>query len=186
MILFPETLSDVTAGYLDELLQHGWAHAERILEIKREDYDELRLADVFAWLDGRQNGSEPTSETEWLAAHLVGGVVDLKCRIERGVPTGWAIYQLGKVCALMHGTACKLDERKRCLSSNARNAADARHAENREIAARIQAWYAENHHRFPSMDKAAEAVMRIEPVAFKTARKHIGAAAKNLPFARKE
>lgn len=68
----------------------------------------------------------------------------------------------------------------------AKKANDARHAENREIAERIRAWYAENHHHFPSMDSAAEAVARIEPVAFKTARKHIGTAAKNLPSARKE
>ncbi len=72
------------------------------------------------------------------------------------------------------------------LRENARNAAGARHTENREIAERIQAWYAENHHRYRSKDAAAEAVTRVEPVAFKTARKHIGAAAKNLPSARKE
>ena len=71
------------------------------------------------------------------------------------------------------------------LRENARNAAGARHTENREIAERIQAWYAENHHRYRSKDAAAEAVTRVEPVAFKTARKHIGAAAKNLPSARK-
>jgi len=72
------------------------------------------------------------------------------------------------------------------VRENARKAATARHAESREIAGRIQAWYAENHHRYRSKDAAAEAVTRVEPVAFKTARKHVGAAAKNLPSARKE
>ena len=68
----------------------------------------------------------------------------------------------------------------------ASKAAFARHAENREIAERIQSWYAENRHLYRSMDQAAEAVVKLEPVAWRTARKHIGAAAKNLPSARKE
>jgi hypothetical protein len=72
------------------------------------------------------------------------------------------------------------------VSKNARKAADARHAENREIAERIKAWYIENHHRFRSLDAAAEAATRIEPVVVKTARKHIGDAAKKIPSARKE
>lgn len=67
----------------------------------------------------------------------------------------------------------------------AKKAASARHAENREIAARIQDWFIENHHSYRSMDAAAEAVTRIEPIAFRTARKHIGDAAKTLPSARK-
>lgn len=72
------------------------------------------------------------------------------------------------------------------LSALGRKAALARHAEDNETAERIRAWYAENHHRFKSMDAAAEAAARIEPVSFRTARKHIGAAAKTLPSARKE
>lgn len=72
------------------------------------------------------------------------------------------------------------------LRENARNAAGARHAESREIAERIQAWYAENRHLYRSMDKAADAVVKLEPVEWRTARKHIGAAAKKLRSARKE
>lgn len=71
-------------------------------------------------------------------------------------------------------------------SERARKAANASHAEDNEIAERIKSWYAENHRLYRSMDKAAEAVTRLEPVAFKTARKHIGTAAKNLPSARRE
>lgn len=76
--------------------------------------------------------------------------------------------------------------RREAVRALASRAANARHAENREIAERIQAWYAENRHLYRSMDAAAEAVSRIEPVAVRTARKHIGAAAKNLRPARKE
>ncbi len=66
-----------------------------------------------------------------------------------------------------------------------KRAANARHAENRDIAERIKAWYGENHHRYRSMDAAAEAAARIEPISVRTARKHIGAAAKNIPSTRK-
>lgn len=68
------------------------------------------------------------------------------------------------------------------MSERARSAANVRHAENREIAERIKAWYRENRHRYRSMDAAAAAVTKIEPVAFKTARKHIGDAAKTYPL----
>tara|TARA_R110001583_G_C5671067_1_gene411141 strand:+ start:12752 stop:13342 length:591 start_codon:yes stop_codon:yes gene_type:complete len=71
------------------------------------------------------------------------------------------------------------------ITNLARRAAMARHAENYETAERIKAWYAENHHQFKSMDAAAQAAIKLEPVAFKTARKHIGEAAKNLPSDRK-
>lgn len=97
-----------------------------------------------------------------------------------------ALYHLGISTSGMHSALGSIGRMHEILSENARKAADARHAENREIRDRIHSWYAENHHRYRSMDKAAEAVMRIEPVAFKTARKHIGTAAKNLPSARIE
>jgi len=91
-----------------------------------------------------------------------------------------ASYYVGVVSGKLESSA------RDPVRENAKRAAQARHAENREIAARIQAWFTENHHRYRSKDAAAEAVARIEPVAFTTARKHIGAAAKNLPSARKE
>lgn len=66
------------------------------------------------------------------------------------------------------------------LSRHGQRAAHARHAENREIADIIKAWYREHHAEYPSMDSAAEAVIRLQPVAFRTARKHISAAAKEF------
>lgn len=75
----------------------------------------------------------------------------------------------------------------RLLDAKARSQrlSNSRHAENREIAERIKAWYIETHNQFRSMDAAAEAAAKIEPVAVRTARKHIVEAAKNLPSARK-
>ena len=66
------------------------------------------------------------------------------------------------------------------LSRQGKKAADARHAENREIAQEIKDWYSANHHRYKSMDAAAAAVTKLQPVVFSTARKHIGTAAKGL------
>lgn len=68
----------------------------------------------------------------------------------------------------------------------ARKANEARHVHNRATASRIVHWYFENHKKFQSLDAAAEAVTRIESVAFRTARKHIGEAAKELRSTRKE
>lgn len=75
---------------------------------------------------------------------------------------------------------------KTAVSKNASKAANALHAEDNEIAERIKAWYLDNHHHYRSMDAAAEAVLRLEPIAFRTARKHIGTAAEELRSARKE
>jgi len=67
-----------------------------------------------------------------------------------------------------------------------RIAAHASHAEDRETAERIKAWYRENEqHYLKRMDDAAIAVMKIEPVAFSTARKHIAVEAKKLRSARR-
>lgn len=66
------------------------------------------------------------------------------------------------------------------LRRHGQKAAYARHAENREIAQAIKDWYKENHMKFRSLDAAAEAAMKEQPVSFRTARKHIGAAAREV------
>lgn len=91
-----------------------------------------------------------------------------------------ASYHVGVVRGMLSSSA------HNPVRENAKKAADVRHAENREIAERIQAWFTENHHRYRSMDKAATDAIKLEPVAWRTARKHIGTAAKNLRSARKE
>lgn len=70
-------------------------------------------------------------------------------------------------------------------SEFARRGADARHKRHRETGDRIRAWYWDNHSRFTSMDGAAEAISKIEHVSFRTAREHIGTAAKEMRSARK-
>lgn len=122
----------------------------------------------------------------WAARGVATYYAEVGAALEEGhYDLAWELaaeanYHVGVVCGML-GTPTDNPVRE-----NARKAAAARHAENREIAERIQTWFIENHQHYRSKDAAAEAVTRIEPVAFRTARKHIGAAAKNLPPASKE
>lgn len=62
-------------------------------------------------------------------------------------------------------------------STNARKAAFARHRENHEMKAQVWKWYSEHKEMYPSMDKAAEALVasvKLVPVSFRTARAWIG------------
>lgn len=92
-----------------------------------------------------------------------------------------SLYQLSVVAHMMMVKEDR-DEQSisELLSRHGQKAAHARHAENREIAEAIKQWYRENHGRFRSMDAAAEAATKLQPVAFRTARKHIKAAANEL------
>ena len=92
-----------------------------------------------------------------------------------------SLYQLSIIANMMTLKEAR-DEASasELLSRQGKKAADARHAENREIAQEIKDWYGANHDRYKSMDAAAEAVTKLQPVAFRTARKHIGHAAKEL------
>ena len=58
-------------------------------------------------------------------------------------------------------------------SAQAREAANARHAENRAIKESLLKWYEENKDKFTSKDKAAEEAIKQAPIAFRTARKWI-------------
>lgn len=178
MILKEETLNQSADAYLDALLEHARECMESTIGLKAAGISDERLADVFSWLDGYENGCSPISDSEADAALLIGGILDLKRRIEGGVPAGWFVSQLGKVCMLMNGTRATLAERKRGQSESARTANAARHAENREIAESIKEWFHKNKQNYKSLSEAAKAAIRIEPVAYRTAYKHIAAAAK--------
>lgn len=73
-------------------------------------------------------------------------------------------------------------------SENARTAALSRHRENHQMKAQVWDWYAQHKDEYPSMDKAAEAVVgpvKLVPVSFRTARAWIGEWVKNLRSARR-
>jgi hypothetical protein len=56
------------------------------------------------------------------------------------------------------------------ISTIAKKAAEARHAENRQLKADGLAWYAENKQNYSSKDDAAQAMTKVVPVKFRTAR----------------
>lgn len=98
----------------------------------------------------------------------------------------WEDPQEAVHCFAVAGYALGILEARKALPSVAgRIAANARHAENHAIAESIRAWWRKNGANFTSMDDAAIAVMKIEPVSFRTAYKHIAAEAKKLRSARK-
>jgi hypothetical protein len=66
------------------------------------------------------------------------------------------------------------------LSEKGKQASNKRHATNRNRATTIKAWYIDNHSAFKSMDRAAEKAQELFGVSFRTAREHIGKAAKDL------
>lgn len=66
-----------------------------------------------------------------------------------------------------------------------KKAASARHKGSRDKAEQIKAWYAERRDQFSSVDAAAESATYALGAKFRTAHKHISAAAKELRSARK-
>lgn len=101
-----------------------------------------------------------------------------------------ASVYLGKTLILLHDKYLRLlsNSASFALSENARKAAIAGHAGSREtysIKKQISDWFVDNHSKFKSLDKAAEAALGVAPISFKTARKYIGEAKKAIPSARK-
>lgn len=80
----------------------------------------------------------------------------------------------------------KEEQTSQAVRALARKAANARHAENREISDQVKSWFRENGHLYPSLEKAAEAVIKLEPISRRTAYRHISDEAKKLRSARKE
>ena len=60
------------------------------------------------------------------------------------------------------------------VSARARAAANVRHAENRSMKADVFTWLNANMVNFKSMDSAAEAITKQQPITFRTARDWIG------------
>jgi len=82
---------------------------------------------------------------------------------------------------LLEGTVAER-ESSDSVSSNARKAAQARHRPNREMAEKIKQWYIDSRDKHSSYDGAAAKAITKFPVAFRTARKHIGEIAKTHPL----
>lgn len=64
----------------------------------------------------------------------------------------------------------------------ARLAGRARHAETNEMRGHVEAWYAQHHDKFRSVDAAAMAALKEVPISFPTARKWISEYKKSKKF----
>jgi len=82
--------------------------------------------------------------------------------VEEMRPSSYVIAQL----VLMAKAAQK--------TQSARNSANLRHKENHEIKVHVFEWLDTNMPKFKSMDAAAEAVIKQQPIAFRTARDWVG------------
>lgn len=189
---------DVSSAVLYVLSQReedGWRIAEKYLAVSKEKVNAEELIEVFEWFERRTSLSRVVEINELYLALMIGPALQLRSWIEKGaVPLGFVLGRLTEIGLLMADTAARLEERstkanlrKEVLRENARAAADARHARSRATGEWIKAWYRENADRFRSMDAAAEAVTfhKEASVSFRTARKYIGEAAKELRSARK-
>ena len=82
--------------------------------------------------------------------------------VEKMKPSSYVIAQL----VIMAKAAQK--------TQSARNLANIKHKENRSMKADVLVWLDTNMCNFKSMDKAAEAVVKQQPIAFRTARDWVG------------
>lgn len=64
-------------------------------------------------------------------------------------------------------------DKQKTASDVAKKAAHARNAENRAIKAAAMEWLTAHRHEFRSKEKAAEGLIRIEPIAFRTALRYV-------------
>lgn len=79
-----------------------------------------------------------------------------------------ATYLRGVADGILH---CGTDALVR--ADLARVGAKARHLETKEMRKRLETWYDQNYEKFKSVDAAAMAAVKEEPIAFPTARKWI-------------
>ena len=87
---------------------------------------------------------------------------DTYVMVEKMQPSSYVIAQL----VIMAKSAQK--------TQSARNLANRKHKENHAMKADVFVWLDSNMCNFKSMDKAAEAVIRQQPIAFRTARDWVG------------
>ncbi|MBU7436773.1 hypothetical protein [Paraburkholderia fungorum] len=90
-----------------------------------------------------------------------------------------AFGAMAEACHAMHtagyyyGAAVGVVGGQIANSSKASKAAHARNAENRAIKSEAFKWLAAHRHGFKSKEKAAEGLIRIEPIAFRTALRYV-------------
>ncbi len=163
----------------------AWVAAGELLGVTNSGDVEMRALDLYAeCIVTRSLRENVTSDIFMLAMmigplEVAGNLLDDNPHraIDFVMKSKFAIgYARGR--ALASKDARPQDLLQALRSELGKQGAAARHAENHEMKERIYEWWQANHSRFRSMDAAAEAYSRLEPISVRTARKHIGAAAK--------
>lgn len=173
------------AGEITRSEEEAWTIAFEVLKLRRAGDLEQQALDLYDEIVNQRDFREDPPD-ELLALALMIGPLDWAAAYtEADLAKSLRLLMLSaRQRGYVRGTnhAARLEDNRALISALrselARRGAAARHAENHEMRDRIFAWYREHYHRFKSMDAAAVAYLKEEPVSFRTARKHIGAAAK--------
>lgn len=173
------------AGEITRSEEEAWTIAFEVLKLRRSGDLEQQALDLYDEIVNQRDFREDPPD-ELLALALMIGPLDWAAAYtEADLAKSLRLLMLSaRQRGYVRGTnhAARLEDNRALISALrselARRGAAARHVENHEMRDRIFAWYREHYRLFNSMDRAAEAYMREEPVTFRTARKHIGAAAK--------
>ena len=173
------------AGEIARSEEEAWVVAFEVLKLHRSGDLEQQALDLYDEIVNQRDFREDPPD-ELLALALMIGPLDwATAYTEADLAKSLRLLMLSaRQRGYVRGTnrAARLEDNRALISELrselARRGAAARHAENHEMRDRIFAWYREHYHLFKSMDAAAVAYLKEEPVSFRTARKHIGGAAK--------
>ncbi len=179
------------AGEIARSEEEAWVVAFEVLKLHRSGDLEQQALDLYDEIVNQRDFREDPPD-ELLALALMIGPLDwATAYTEADLAKSLRLLMLSaRQRGYVRGTnhAARLEDNRALISelrselerrsAAARRGAAVRHAESYQVRDRIFEWYRERYHLFKSMDIAAEAYMKEEPVSFRTARKHIGAAAK--------
>lgn len=184
----------------EDVADEGWTDTQEMLSVALDRMED----DLFA-LTGVERTHEALAELSDIARRLLGRCCEgaltrqipgerdgiamsfMAVGLARRLIEKWENPQEAFHLLAEAGYALGVLEGKKLGPSLAgRVAAEARHARSHAIAASIKAWWLQNGSNYKSMDAAAEDVTAMMGVAFRTARKHIGHAAKELRATRKQ
>ena len=173
------------AGEIARAEDDAWIIAFEVLKLRRSGDLEQKALEIYDEIVNQRDFREDPPDDLLALALMIGPLDWATAYTEADLAKSLRLLILSaRQRGYVRGTnqAARLEDNKALIgalrSELARRGADARHVENREMRDRIFAWYRAHYHRFTSMDRAAEAYLKEERVSFRTARKHIGTAAK--------
>lgn len=158
----------VGPGLLDSILEqllHGEANGELMLEKLRF---EVNRTQAKGYTMTHEEGFKLMMHTILAALHFAVHALQAESTDDALDHFSDARYLRGFADGILYSGTDAL-----VRADLARVGANARHTETKEIRERIEAWYAQHHRKFKSVDAAATAAVKEEPISFPTARKWI-------------